>query len=369
MLVEKGYEVRPVISGRQALAAVERDPPDLILLDISMSEMNGYELCARLKARPELEDIPVIFLTALSDVADKVKAFEVGGIDYITKPFQVEEVRARVHTHLTLRRANAELAQSYRHLQALEKLRNDLVHMVVHDMRSPLMALQGHLKLLEEGVGPKLEDEAKQDLFAASFAARALTRMANDLLDVSRLEEGKMPLERSLLDLRAVAQRVALEFAALDRERAIAVDAAGQVMVDCDGELVRRVLENLVSNAIKHTPAGEQLDIVVQALGGKVRVAVADRGAGVPLDARRRIFDKFVTMSARSDPGHHSVGLGLAFCKLAVEAHGGTIGVEDFEPHGSVFWFELPVRSAPLGIEVLEPRAPESWAGSPDSGP
>ena len=138
LLGEHGYEVRAVTNGRQALQAVERDPPDLILLDISMPEMDGYEVCRRLKASERSQDVPVIFLTALTDTADKVRAFEAGGVDYVTKPFQVEEVLARVKTHVALRRAQADLADSYARLRALEQLRDDLVHMVVHDMRSPL---------------------------------------------------------------------------------------------------------------------------------------------------------------------------------------------------------------------------------------
>ena len=140
-LGEHGYEVRAVTTGRQALQAVEHDPPDLILLDITMPEMNGYEVCQRLKAKDRSRDVPVIFLTSLTDTADKVRAFDAGGVDYVTKPFQFDEVLARVKTHVALRRAQAELADSYTRLRALEQLRDDLVRMVVHDMGSPLQAL------------------------------------------------------------------------------------------------------------------------------------------------------------------------------------------------------------------------------------
>ena len=151
LLGEQGYEVRAVTNGRQALQAVEHDPPDLILLDINMPEMNGYEVCRRLKAQERSKDVPVIFLTALTDTADKVRAFDAGGVDYVTKPFQFEEVLARVKTHVALRRAQVELADSYTRLRALEQLRDDLVHMVVHDMRSPLPALLINLRLLRDG--------------------------------------------------------------------------------------------------------------------------------------------------------------------------------------------------------------------------
>ena len=161
LLGEQGYEVRAVTSGRQALQAVEHDPPDLILLDITMPEMDGYEVCRRLKATERSKDVPVIFLTALTDTADKVRAFDAGGVDYVTKPFQFEEVLARVKTHVALRRAQAALADSYTRLRALEQLRDDLVHMIVHDMRSPLTALL-HRPPLAEAPAAALSEDSRR---------------------------------------------------------------------------------------------------------------------------------------------------------------------------------------------------------------
>ncbi len=343
MLGQYGYEVRPVTNGRQALLAVERDPPDLILLDINMPEMNGYEVCARLKQQPSLKDIPVIFLTALGDVTDKVKAFDIGGIDYVTKPFQIEEVSARVATHLALRRASRELAQSYERLGALEKLRDDLVHMVVHDMRSPLTVLVGHLELLRNAAFAAADQDAGNDLRAAERAARTLCRMANDLLDVSRLEQRKLPVSHAEVELAQLAAEVLSTYRALDRGQELEVRGAARV--SCDADLVRRVLENLIGNALKHSPLGTAVSVDIESRTAGVRVSVADRGPGVPAAARDRIFEKFETLTGPGERRKHSAGLGLAFCKLAIEAHGGRIGVVPNEPQGSVFWFELPTRA------------------------
>lgn len=342
MLSEQGYEARPVTSGRLALQAVERDLPDLILLDINMPHMSGFEVCAELQARAELKDIPVIFLTALSDVADKVKAFGVGGCDYITKPFQLEEVHARVQTHVALRRARLELSRSFERLASLEKLRDDLVHMVVHDMRSPLAVLAGHLRLLRESVLARLNDEEQEDLSAAEGATEVLQRMANELLDVRRLEEGKLPLRREEHDLAALAAAVVDGLRLLAGERAIELEVPAAAITLCDASLIHRVLENLLSNALKHTPSGESLRVSVAVDRERVRVEVADSGPGVPAEARQRIFEKFATLERARPTMQHSAGLGLAFCKLAVEAHGGAIGVEPRSPRGSIFWFELP---------------------------
>jgi signal transduction histidine kinase len=338
MLATRGFDARPVTNGHDALDAVTHEPPDLILLDVTMPGMNGLEVCARIREREEWRDIPVIFLTALTDVNDKVKGFAAGGVDYITKPFQLEEVIARVTSHLALRQARRDLERTIQRLRELEQLRDDLTGMIVHDMRSPLTALLVQLSVLKMD----LSGEMAEIVDDATRAARRLSEMANTLLDVSRLEEGKMPLTKVPVDLAKLAGEVRSTLGAIESERVIAVISAGPVIANCDAGLVRRVIENLVSNGIKHTPQGGRLSIEVKALEGRVRVAVQDEGEGVPEAVRHRIFEKFGAVAVRKDRTYHSVGLGLAFCKLAVEAHGGTIGVEDAAPHGSIFAFELP---------------------------
>ena len=339
LLGEHGYEVRAVTTGRQALQAVEHDPPDLILLDITMPEMNGYEVCQRLKAKDRSKDVPVIFLTSLTDTADKVRAFDAGGVDYVTKPFQFDEVLARVKTHVALRRAQADLADSYTRLRALEQLRDDLVRMVVHDMGSPLQALRINLLLLKGRASAKTTGKSCSQL---PRSAEELSQMTNDLFDVSRLEECRMPVKRAVWDLTQMARDVRAVLGAIDATRLIDIESAGAVEVSCDGALVRRVMENFVTNALRHTPAGSPMRISIASGEGRVRVAVHDQGHGVPPEARERIFEKFGTVEVRQESAYHSVGLGLAFCKLAIEAHGGTIGVDPGVPAGSTFWFELP---------------------------
>ena len=341
LLGEQGYEVRPVTSGRQALQAVEHDPPDLILLDITMPDMDGYEVCRRLQTSEGSKGVPIIFLTALTDTADKVRAFDAGGVDYVTKPFRFEEILARVKTHVALRRAQVALDDSYRRLRELEQLRDDLVHMVVHDMRSPLTGVLTNLALMQREAAT-MSAPIREDLHAALESAEALNRMANDLLDVSRLEQDKMPLQRAPCDVSKIASDVGAALGMMDRLRQIDVESPGPLEVRCDATIVRRILENLVSNGIRHTPAGSRIRISIVDADSRVRIAVADEGYGVPPEARKKIFEKFGTVEARNERAYQSVGLGLAFCKLAVEAHGGTIGVDSGLPAGSVFWFELP---------------------------
>lgn len=343
MLASHGYEVRPATSGRQALQAALSAPPEVILLDVGMPEMDGHEVCRRLKQHAALKDIPVVFLTALSDMSDKLKAFEAGGADYITKPFQVDEVLARVNVHVALRQSHLRLAQSHQRLQSLERLREDLVQMLVHDMRSPLAALTMLLESVRAEVAAALGHKLADELTLAAQAASRVTRIANDVLDVSRMEEGKLPLDRRSHDVAQICRDVATRVAALESSHAIEVERVDPLPVLCDRSLVERVVENLVGNAIKHSFDGAHVKVSAQDHGSRARVCVRDDGPGVPAEARVRIFEKFGTLHARREGAFHSTGLGLAFCKLAVEAHGGVIGVDPATPRGSVFWFELPV--------------------------
>ena len=235
--------------------------------------------------------------------------------------------------------ARAETA--YRQLRDLENLRDNLVQMVVHDMRSPLMVLMANLESMQHSTAA-LHSHVNADLRNAMSAVQSLTGMANDLLDVSRLEAGKMPINRKPCDLVALARRVRDAMASVDRGRMLLLAGDVSVPSECDSRIVQRVLENLIGNAIKHTPAGGTVRIVVSTRQGAHRVAVEDAGPGVPEEARHRIFEKFGRVDARTTTSYHSAGLGLTFCKLAVEAHGGRIGVDEGTVRGSVFWFELP---------------------------
>jgi K+-sensing histidine kinase KdpD len=215
--------------------------------------------------------------------------------------------------------------------------------MVVHDMRSPLLVLTGLLSFVQDELAASSVAHLSEDLALAVHAAASVNRMANAMLDVSRLEEGKFPLERRTHDVVALCRDAIRQFSAVDRARTIELTGIPKLEVVCDGEVVGRIVENLLSNAIKYTPPGSAIQVSVQLAGAQVRISVLDQGSGVPIEERGLIFDKFVVGASHVAQRLHSAGLGLAFCKLAVEAHGGAIAVEDAQPRGSMFWFSLPV--------------------------
>ena len=328
MLTERGYNPRPVLSGMSALQAARADPPDLILLDINMPEMNGYQVCEQLKADAALKEIPVIFISALNETIDKVKAFRVGGVDYVTKPFQFEEVYARVQTHLRLRR--------------LEILRDDLTHMVVHDLRNPLTVIFGLLEILEVQEAKNLSANTREYVSLARLSAEELLNMIGSILDVSKLGAGEMKLQREPFDLTALTRTVMATTHPLPGNRTVTLDApAAPLIVTADVGLIRRVIQNLLGNALKYTPSKGDVSIAVTPSGNEVRMAVTDAGPGIAQEYHERIFEKFGQVE---DPNNRlGTGLGLTFCKLAIDVHGGHIGVESVIGKGSTFWFTLPL--------------------------
>lgn len=327
----RGYIVKPVPCGKLALQTARAEPPDLILLDIAMPEMDGYEVCTQLKADAALKNIPVIFISAMDQTIDKVKAFNVGGVDYVTKPFQLEEVHARVRTHLQLHR--------------LEKLRDDLTHMVVHDLRNPLTIIFGFLDFLEVDKDQKLSASNKSLVTLARRSAEELLDMIGSILDVSKMGAGEMKVQGELCDLDALIRTVLATNQPFPGECTVTLDAwEAPHTVTADIGLIRRVLQNLLSNALNFTPPGSDVHISVAPSDNEIRITVTDQGPGIAPEYHERIFEKF----GQVENCEHRLGtgLGLTFCKMAIESHGGRIGVESEVGKGSTFWFVLP-RLAP----------------------
>ena len=350
MLKDRGYRVRPAPNGKLALKAAESNPPDLILLDIMMPEMDGYEVCRRLKENEDLKDIPVIFISALTETFDKVKAFRIGGVDYVTKPFQIEEVHARVETHLRLRRLqleleerNRELAHRNEELMRLEKLRDDLTHMIVHDLNNPLTAILGRAQLMRLSKEPLTENQRK-DLLRIEQSGDRLSGMIRNLLDISRMEEGRLALKSEPVRLEEIVQVCVEEIVQASEGQDVTVQVAPDLpLVNGDRDLLSRVVMNLLSNAMRYTPTGGEIHAEAdRSSEGGIQVSVSDTGYGIAEEFQEKIFEKFWQVEAKEAGERVGSGLGLAFCRMAVEAHGGRIWVESEVGRGSTFCFTIP---------------------------
>jgi signal transduction histidine kinase len=348
-LLKDLYRIKVANSGERALAVAATAPaPDLILLDIMMPGMDGYEVCARLKADPALRDVPVIFVSGLTETLDKVRAFDVGGVDFVTKPFQAAEVHARVATHLNIRRMrqalerqNEELESNYAKLRELEGHREALTQMIVHDLRQPLSGLLGYLDMTAKKVAS--QEDTKRLVDRAQHNGARLLSMINTLLDVAKLEEGKYPVKRQPANPSAIVDEVVSIVGSVNPKcRIEVVTENAPEKIECDPDLIQRVISNLVTNAVQFCRDDGVVRVVVEHVPAGVTFAVADEGPGIPAIHHARIFEKFGAPPAPGQKKRLSTGLGLAFCRLAVEAHGGRIGLESEEGKGSTFRVELP---------------------------
>lgn len=345
MLHDEGYRVRAFRHGEAALDGARRVAPDLMLLDIMMPGMDGYELCRKVKDEPALTDVPVIFLSARTDSDAKVRAFAEGGVDYITKPFAAEEVLARVRTHLLLRRQKQGLADAYQALQVLEEQRDQLVHMTIHDLRSPLTAVYSILQSFFRGEIP--HEESRETALEGVRATRRAIDLITLVLDVRRLEDGALPLSLAPVDLGELLRSTVHELRHLvGRRTLVEVVPETPLHARCDESLLRRVIQNMLDNAVRHTDREQgriEVEVTETEHQGRreVMVCIRDNGPGVPREHQQSIFGKYGQVKS----GDHTSGLGLAFCKMVVDAHGGRIGVESdgAAGRGSTFWWTIPV--------------------------
>ena len=349
-LQKQGHWAVTASGGREALEALADQPFDLVLLDIMMPDMDGYQVLSRIKSDPKTQRLPVIMISALDETDSVVRCIEMGAADYLPKPFNPTLLRARVGSSLREKRARdrelrytAELAESYRRLQDLERLRDDLTHMIVHDLRTPLTSLLSGLQTVPL-VGDMNETQAEM-LEIAVDGGQTLLGMINDLLDVEKMEQESVPLDRTQLTAPGLIERAASQVRLLAQANSLTlVERAAMDLPPFPGDedKLRRTLVNLLGNAIKFTPEGGTITASAEVSDGTILFGIRDTGEGIPPEAFDRIFEKFGQVESRKAGRKMSTGLGLTFCKLAVEAHGGRIWVESRPGEGSVFFFTIP---------------------------
>jgi signal transduction histidine kinase len=340
-----------------ALATCLERRPDLVILDVSMPAGDlgvgdrdaGFEVCRRLKRDARTARIPVIFVTALGDTSDRVKAIEAGGDDFLTKPHQRLVLNARVRALLKLKGATDALEESLKRLRELQKVRDDLMKMIVHDLKTPLTSVLATLEMARDGDFGALTQPQARALSDAEGKAEDLLALIEDLLEVARIEEQTITLQPEPIAPAALLAEIVYDWGLrFQQEGATAtVDVADDAPVfRADKVLFKRVLSNLVQNALTHTAGPVHLGLAARADANGILFTVTDDGPGIPSEYQEIIFRKFERVRAPNAPRVRSSGLGLTFCRLAVESHGGRIWVKSAEGEGSTFYVQLPLTPA-----------------------
>lgn len=349
-LTEQGYEILAATNGPRALALVRNRKPDLILLDIMMPGMDGFAVCRELKAEEDSSDIPVIFITARTDTGDILQGFELGAVDYITKPFRPPELLARVRTHLELKSSrdlfttyNKQLERISRHLRRLNEDKNRFLSIVSHDIRGAFGNVISVSRLLTDEE-PVEEEDASQLLTDIGIEAEHMIALAENLLNIDAIERREIRLQSEHVDTQPL-----LDFAIQAHQMASQAKTI-TFQLQCDNSAIRgdltacrQILSNLVSNAVKYSPPESQVWIEAARDGdGLVRLSVRDEGQGISAEDQKKLFRPFTRLTRKAESIEHSIGLGLSIVRLMAEGMGGSADCESRPGEGATFFVRLP---------------------------
>jgi signal transduction histidine kinase len=343
-LIPQGYEIIQAVNGEEALEKYSGNKIDLVLLDVMMPVMNGYEVCRILKRRTE--HMPVIMITSLCDRDSRITGIESGADDFLSKPFDSTELKLKIKNLLKTKFVYDNVEKSCREIKALGELKDSLTSFIVHDLRNPLSCIKGYLDLLASS-----DSLVKRDSFCVGEAiqnVKVMMDMISNLLDMAKMENNETVVNSENCGLAVIVSSAIRGMAPLINEKAIHLSDKtdlSDARVKVQRDLIERVMQNLLSNAVHYTPAQGNIMIESEPDGKSdfVLISVSDSGSGIPKEYHLKIFDKFSTVETKKRRILGSTGLGLTFCKLAVELHGGKIWVEDRNGGGSVFRFTLPL--------------------------
>jgi len=322
VLRRNNYDTVSANSGAKALQELERQTFDLILLDILMPDMDGFEVCARLQRNEMLREIPVIFLTALTDDDNILRGFEVGGVDYVTKPFRPAELVARVHTHVTLRQRETQLA-------AVNASKDKFISIISSELRQPFAALRGVLSVLKNDYAG-MSDEDRQEYVDMSFHnADNLYKLINNLMTWSGLQRGVLPFRPTAIDLNAAVDDAVHHLADKinNKEILLAVEIPESAEVQADRDMLNSILRILISNSIMYNVERGRIRISAKDQQDIWQVEVMDSGIGIDEDDQKHLFRIDDDFRNRGTHGETGTGMGLILCKELVEKHGGEISL------------------------------------------
>ena len=357
MLHPEGYQIYESLSGKDALENMANIRPDLVLLDVMMPEMNGFDVCWNLKQDEKTRSIPVMMVTALSENEDRIKAMDAGADDFISKPVDRTELLIRTKSLLRTKQYSDELLEKYAEiseksdeLKKLEDLKDSLLHMIVHDLKNPLSAIYANIELLLLKKSTFSEDQNMCFQNCVS-SCNDLKELINQLLNIHKFEQGKLQLQKKLTNIPVLINEIIEQMSPKAADKQISVlfiNSNNIPAIIVDKGLIKRILANLLDNSIRHTPNGGNVNVEIELdnSSNSLHISVKDTGNGIAPCHQHKIFDKFEQTNLRREGiAVGTAGLGLAFCKMAVEAHGGKIWAEsNCNGNGTTFAFKIPTK-------------------------
>ncbi len=343
-LTKWGFDVTVTRGGNEAWQVLQKsEPPPLTLLDWMMPGMDGVEVCRKIRAKKNAPYVYVILLTAKGRKEDIVDGLDAGADDYVTKPFSAKELRARVKVGERVVTLERKLAENVKKLKQLDKLKSDFLSTVSHELRTPIAIMREGVSLCLDGVAGDLTDMQREFLSDTLENVDRLTRLVTDLLDISKIEAGKVTLRKSSIDLCEIVKKAKKSFKQKAGEKNIKLELhlpETPIKLFADGDKVTQIFNNLVSNALRYTEKGK-ITITVEDKKETVECCVSDTGIGIAKENIPKLFSKFEQFGRVEGPGYKGTGLGLAIIKGLVEKHGGRVWVESELGKGSSFWFTL----------------------------
>ncbi len=408
-LNKMGFKVLAAYNGQKGIQAAELAQPDLILLDVVMPGIDGFEVCEKLKNHPKTQDIPIIFMTARStEILDKIKGFELGAADYIAKPFEHQDVLARINTHLKLHHLQQQLRLQNQQLQeevnrrkqaekSLQEERNGLVERTVylseanaklahiarlkdeflanmsHELRTPLNAILGISEALQEEIYGSLNDLQRKSMRTLEDSGRHLLALINDILDLSKIEAEKLTLQIGTVSVDQICQAILRMTKEVAYKKQIRVSTTIDYTLEtmqADERRLKQILVNLLSNAIKFTPAGGsvKLEVIGDAEHGVVNFSVRDTGIGIAKEQIKDIFEPFMQLDGSLNRMQEGSGLGLSLVYRLTEMHGGSISIESEVDQGSCFTISLPWQQSDKSFDTLAIKSDEPTSEPKSTG-
>ena len=346
LLTNEKFQVCTANNGKACIEVTKRDKPDLILLDVMMPEMNGFDTAVVLKQDPETKDIPIIFLTALNSPSDLVHGFQVGGNDFLTKPFNKEELLMRVMHQIQLVEAKRIIVRQNEELRRTINNRDKMYSVIAHDLRSPMASIRMVLNLAVNVVSREsVGDEIFELLDKANRESEETHDLLDNLLKWTKSQTGRLNVVYQDVELDDVVPGVVDIFRMIAEMKKIDlkyVPAQEKLVVHADNDMIKTVIRNFLSNAIKFTPEGKSIEVFYKHEGDFARISVCDHGVGIAADRVDSIFHKGETTYGTG--GEEGSGLGLQLCQDFARKNGGDAYVESVEGEGSIFSFTIPLK-------------------------